>query len=194
MGVPALFRWLNNKYPKITSRVVELPGIERTATYLKGQATGISLPLDGPPLDTSSPNPNGFEIDNLYLDMNGIIHPCCHPEDKDAPLTHEEMFVEIFLYIDRIFGMIRPRRLLYMAIDGVAPRAKMNQQRARRFKASHEAKEKAQAASSLREQLRANGALVPELDTDPEEDTQTTFDTNCITPGTHSVQLYSRHS
>ena len=40
---------------------------------------------------------------------------CCRP----APRNEDAMMVEIFEYIDRMFSIVRPRRLLYMAIDGV---------------------------------------------------------------------------
>ncbi len=107
------------------------------------------------PLDTSGANPNQAEFDNLYLDMNGIIHPCVHPEGRDAPATQELMIEAIFDYIDFIFSIVRPRRLLFMAVDGVAPRAKMNQQRSRRFKSIEEAAHSARIEAEVRRHLEA---------------------------------------
>lgn len=102
MGVPALFRWLTKKYPKIITPVIEEQPYE----------------VDGHqhPVDTTRPNPNGEEMDNLYLDFNGIVHPCSHPENKPAPTTESEMMMEIFKYTDRVVNMVRPRKLMMIAI------------------------------------------------------------------------------
>lgn len=68
MGVPSYFRWLRDKYSKILYNVIEESWVE---------VDGVKIPPDA-----SQPNPNNIEFDNLYLDMNGIIHPCSHPENE----------------------------------------------------------------------------------------------------------------
>jgi 5'-3' exoribonuclease 2 len=87
MGVPAFYRWLSEKYPKIVVDVLE----ERPA-----RVQGIPIPID-----ITAPNPNGIEFDNLYVDMNGIIHPCAHPESGPQPSSEEEMYVNVMNYVDR---------------------------------------------------------------------------------------------
>lgn len=77
------------------------------------------------------------------------------------------MILAIFQYIDFLFTKIKPQKVFFMAIDGVAPRAKMNQQRSRRFRTARDAREQREAAERKGEKL-------------PEEKA---FDSNCITPG-----------
>jgi 5'-3' exoribonuclease 2 len=175
MGVPAMFRWLSQKYPKIISTVLE---------EMPKEINGEKVPVD-----RTKPNPNGEEFDNLYLDMNGIVHPCSHPEDKPAPKTEADMMVAIFEYTDRVVGMVRPRKLLYMAVDGVAPRAKMNQQRSRRFRAAKEAKEKDEDQAEFLKMLNAQKIKEGHEITSLEQVVEKTWDSNVITPGTPFMHL-----
>ncbi|KAK2960855.1 putative 5'-3' exoribonuclease 1 [Blattamonas nauphoetae] len=107
------------------------------------------------------------DIDNLYLDSNGIIHNATHGNaGVIGQLSEEDMIAGIFEYIDRLVQIARPKKLLYIAVDGVGPRAKLNQQRSRRFRA---ARDREEAVT----EMRRKGITPPKA----------VFDSNCITPG-----------
>ncbi|KAJ1514202.1 hypothetical protein HMI55_004877 [Coelomomyces lativittatus] len=118
------------------------------------------------------------EFDNLYLDMNGIIHNCSHDNDAeiDLKIPEEKIFEKVCVYIEKLFSIIQPQKVFFLAIDGVAPRAKMNQQRARRFRSSQEnVKKKLEMEEKINDSIDENDL----------------FDSNCITPGTEFMEQLS---
>jgi 5'-3' exonuclease len=138
-GIPKLFRWLTDLYPLVLETVDE----------------GLGS--------------NDAAVDNFYLDMNGIIHTCTHSNnDKLVALNEKDMFLRIFAYTDRLYKLVKPSRKMYLAIDGVAPRAKMNQQRSRRFRSAKERE------ALIAEHVAKEGKMLEDE----------SFDSNCITPGT----------
>ena len=152
MGVPAFYRWLHDTFP-------------RSVTDYR-EATDASFSDEEWP-----PNANGIEFDNLYLDFNQIVHNATHPSDRPAPPDLPSKLKAIFRILDRLVLAARPRKLLVIALDGVAPRAKMNQQRARRFLAAHERGQEAKAQAQLAQTWGLPAPTAP-------------FDHNAITPGT----------
>ena len=158
MGVPNFFIWLTTRYPNILIEARE----------------GLKI---GSKLEEMPP------IDNLYFDMNGIIHPCAHPEGREPPSSLAEMFNNIFDYCDKLIRIIRPKKLIYFAIDGVAPRAKMNQQRSRRFRAALSAQQEERIYSEIEKEWREKELPTDFLE-DKKKEKKFKFDSNCITPGT----------
>ena len=143
MGVPTFFKWLTLKYPKILMEAREELDLGFNLNKIVENNNGQNLMMPS--------------IDNLYFDMNGIIHPCAHPEDRESPSSLEEMFNSIFDYCDKLIRIIKPKKLIYMAIDGVAPRAKMNQQRSRRFRSAIDAEQKERISKKLEKEWKDKG-------------------------------------
>lgn len=76
-----------------------------------------------------------LEFDNLYFDFNSLIHNASRRKDGQE-IT--EMIKEVLRYFRFVLELVKPRNLVYIAIDGVPPMAKINQQRMRRFKSANE--------------------------------------------------------
>lgn len=79
------------------------------------------------------------DVDYLFLDTNCLIHPQTQKTLKsysnwNNTFIEEKMLDDIELYFDYLVDYVKPKKMVYIAIDGVAPCAKMKHQRMRRFK------------------------------------------------------------
>ena len=121
-------------------------------------------------------------ISRLFLDLNCAIHPCVREVMKEyQSLRKHEMERKacrsVLDYIIYLVKNSQPVDLLYIAIDGVAPRAKMVQQRHRRFKSIQEF----QNQESLKQKFQQDYSASER------------WDTNAITPGTSFMELLSKY-
>ena len=79
-------------------------------------------------------------FNNLYMDCNSIIYDAVR--DIEPLIINFEMKLinAVIQVIENYIKLISPSNTIYIAFDGVAPFAKMNQQRTRRFKGDFMAK------------------------------------------------------
>lgn len=101
----------------------------------------------------------------FFIDFNSIIHNTAYALLAKEVDVDTHIFPSIIEYIHTLLGICRPTDVLYIAIDGVAPCAKMHQQRKRRYMSSYRNK-------LVNDFKKKNGVKVVE------------WDSNQITPGT----------
>ncbi len=111
MGVPGFFLWLWKNY--------------KSTNFVSNKLT--------------------IDIEYFLLDMNCMIHPICFETLKNIEITNidkieNKMMNNVIEYLEKMIAIVNPKKCIYIAIDGIAPVAKMKQQRLRRFKSINDKK------------------------------------------------------
>jgi len=118
-------------------------------------------------------------IGRIFLDLNCCIHPCAKKINDEfyGKVSNDELeqliIRETIDYIDIIVKFTKPKDLIYIAIDGVPPRAKMSQQRLRRYKSIKEKK----TINKIKKKCNL--------------EITNSWDSNAITPGTYFMKNLS---
>ena len=152
MGVPGFFMWLMKQYKN------------KKMVFPKANA---------------DVNDIVHKIDYLLIDMNCMLHPECFKTLEDIKTTdidkmEAKMRNNIISYLEKIIEHNMPRKGVYLAIDGVAPVAKMKQQRFRRYKSI---KDKELYDSIRKKHNKANPVY---------------WNNSAITPGTNFMKLLNQ--
>ena len=118
-----------------------------------------------------------LEVDCLYVDMNGVLHPACHNDGNSIQGNSEEAMLSNFcLKLDEIIFATQPKKFIYFAFDGPAPYAKMVQQRSRRFCSRYNLRLQVKMYKRTAKEWKKEGLPVPDM--------PSVWDSNQITPGT----------
>ena len=108
MGVPGFFKWLLVKY--------------KNKQFIKNKYE------------------TNCDFDSLLIDANCLLHPQCfkilneNPHLNNHDILEYKMINQCIIYLNEVINYIDPNKEVFIAIDGVAPIAKMKQQRQRRYK------------------------------------------------------------
>jgi 5'-3' exoribonuclease 1 len=126
MGIPSYFSWIVRNHPAIIKK-----------------------------FDTAN-----IPVNNLYLDCNSIIYDVIHATDftqldelsygisdisvSDISVDKDYHFIiqSVCKKIDEYVDLLKPDQNVFIAFDGVAPVAKLDQQRERRYKTNYQHKMK----------------------------------------------------
>jgi len=114
-------------------------------------------------------------FERLYMDCNSILYDSYyeikHPENMEEDVLYKTILDKTTTKIEDYIYKIKPRDTLFIAFDGVAPFAKMEQQRNRRYKSWYQTF----------------------MDQDQGQDPSSKITTSMFTPGTKFMQLLSVH-
>jgi len=164
MGIPGFFGFIrkyNNSTDKRNAIIkTELPNNKKNKEDCENNESRE---------DREENETDNVEIEyhkHLFLDFNGGIYTALHKNDvKDVPA----FIINIIGYLDILVSVCPNFETVYIAIDGVPPRAKIEQQRSRRFHSTDEKN------TLLKLNQKYGEAVVDNTDS---------IDTNMITPGT----------
>ena len=119
-------------------------------------------------------------VDNFYADSNGIIYDAARDVsflNKSVDVYETEVITLVCEKIQHYIDLFQPKEKIIIAFDGVAPVAKLNQQRERRYKSW--------LTGDLQKRIE-NKMATKKMTTLPCEnvETSTFWNTSSITPGT----------
>ena len=106
---------------------------------------------------------NVLKVDNLYLDCNSIIYDA-YSKMEFNELTESvsiSIIRRVILKIEEYISIIQPQKKIIIAFDGVAPVAKLEQQRGRRYKSWYQNEVSRSIFNKVTEDVWNTAAITP---------------------------------